>query len=45
MKKWLQKSLIITVALLTFGVITPGHEIWTGLQDKGDSKQAGKSDR
>ena len=40
MKKWLQKSLIIAVALLTFGVITPGHEIWTLLQDKGNTKQA-----
>ena len=38
MKKWLQKSLIIMVALLTFGVITPGHEIWSGLQDKSSSK-------
>lgn len=37
-KKWLQKSLIIMVALLTFGVITPGHELWNALQDKGDSK-------
>ncbi|MHA6260850.1 YpjP family protein [Sporosarcina sp. CAU 1771] len=41
MKKWLQKSLIVTVALLTFGVITPGHEIWTFLQEKSDTKQAG----
>lgn len=40
LKKWLQKSLIIAVALLTFGVITPGHEIWTFLQDKSDTKQA-----
>lgn len=39
MKKWLQKSLIAAVALLTFGVITPGHEIWTLLQDKDDTKQ------
>lgn len=39
MKKWLQKSLIASVALLTFGVINPGHEIWTLLQDKDDAKQ------
>lgn len=31
MKKWLQKGLVITVALLTFGIITPNHEIWDGL--------------
>ncbi|GLC88926.1 YpjP family protein [Lysinibacillus piscis] len=28
MKKWIQKSIVITVALLTFGLITPTHEIW-----------------
>lgn len=38
MRKWIQNSLIITVALLTFGVITPGHEMWDVLQDKGGSK-------
>lgn len=38
--RWLQKSLIIAVALLTFGVITPTHDIWSGLQDKSGSKQA-----
>jgi hypothetical protein len=38
--KWLQKSLIAAVALLTFGVISPGHEIWTLLQDKGETKHA-----
>lgn len=37
--KWLQKSLIITVALLTLGVITPAHDIWSGLQDKDNAKQ------
>ncbi|WP_332651448.1 YpjP family protein [Lysinibacillus sp. 54212] len=31
MKKWLQKGLVIAVALLTFGIITPNHEIWDGL--------------
>lgn len=39
MMKWLKKSLIITVALLTFGVITPTHDIWNGLQDKSNAKQ------
>lgn len=32
MKKWLQKTLVITVALLTFGLITPNHAIWEGLE-------------
>jgi len=32
MKKWLQKTLVITVALLTFGLITPNHEIWDSLE-------------
>ncbi|QCR34461.1 YpjP family protein [Lysinibacillus sp. SGAir0095] len=36
MKKWLQKTLVITVALLTFGLITPNHEIWDNL-DNGQS--------
>jgi hypothetical protein len=40
MKKWLQKTLIVTVALLTFGAISPNHEIWTSLQDKDVSKHA-----
>ncbi|MEK3934537.1 YpjP family protein [Sporosarcina sp. FSL W7-1349] len=34
MKKWLQKTLIVTVAFLTFGAISPSHEFWTNLQDK-----------
>ena len=38
--RWLQKSLIVAVALLTFGVITPAHEIWSSFQDKSDSKHA-----
>lgn len=37
---WMKKSIIIAVALLTFGVITPTHDIWSGLQDKNSSKQA-----
>lgn len=40
MKKWIQKSFIITVALLTFGVITPAHDIWSGLQEKSGPKQS-----
>lgn len=33
MKKWLQKGLMISVALLTFGVIAPDHEIWNQLEN------------
>lgn len=33
LKKWLQKTLVITVALLTFGLITPNHEIWDVLEN------------
>ncbi|PYF05200.1 YpjP-like protein [Ureibacillus chungkukjangi] len=33
MKKWMQKTLVITVALLTFGLITPNHEIWDSLEN------------
>lgn len=33
MKKWLQKTLVITVAFLTFGLITPNHAIWEGLEN------------
>lgn len=31
MKKWMQKILVIAVALITFGLITPNHEIWDSL--------------
>jgi len=33
MKNWIQKTLVITVALLTFGVISPDHSIWENLLD------------
>lgn len=32
MKKWIQKTIAITVAFLTFGVITPDHEIWAAFE-------------
>lgn len=39
MKNWIQKTLIITVALLTFGVISPDHSIWDNLlHDKASHK-------
>lgn len=34
MKKWLQKGLMITVAMLTLGSITPTHEIWDAFDHK-----------
>lgn len=39
--KWLQKLLIGLVAFLTFGIITPTHDIWSGLQNKEDSREVG----
>ena len=39
MKKWIQKSIVITVAFLTFGLITPTHEIW----DAFDQNQSNRS--
>lgn len=33
MKKWFQKTIIITVAFLTFGLISPNHIIWEQLLD------------
>ncbi|MGN7477399.1 YpjP family protein [Solibacillus silvestris] len=32
MKKWLHKSLVVSVALLSFGLITPKHEIWANFE-------------
>jgi len=34
MKNWVQKTLVITVALLTFGVISPDHVIWENLLEE-----------
>lgn len=33
LKEWIKKSIIITVALLTFGLISPDHLIWEHLLD------------
>jgi hypothetical protein len=39
MKNWIQKSLIISVALLTFGAISPNHIIWGSLlEEKSNEK-------
>lgn len=40
MKKWLQQLMIISVAFVTFGVISPSHEIWSTLHEKEDVKAA-----
>lgn len=42
-KKSLQKLLIITVAFLTFGAITPSHEIWNHLQDREEAGRGSSS--
>ena len=33
MKNWIQKTLVVAVALLTFGIISPNHIIWENLLD------------
>lgn len=40
MKKWFQQLLIISVAFVTLGVISPSHEIWLALQQKENVKEA-----
>lgn len=40
MKKHFQKLIIAIVAVLTLGVISPSHEIWTTLQPKDSSREA-----
>lgn len=40
MKKWLQKGLMVTVAMLTLGSITPTHEIWDAFDTKTKSVAA-----
>ncbi|MFC5603408.1 YpjP family protein [Sporosarcina koreensis] len=40
MKKHLQNIIIALVAVLTLGVISPNHEIWTNLQPKNDARTA-----
>ena len=40
MKKWLYKTLAVTVAFLTFGIITPNHEIWTSFERLDDQEKS-----
>lgn len=39
-KNWWQKSLVIAVALATFGVISPNHAIWENFLDEKDQPKA-----
>lgn len=43
LKKWLQKILVISVALLTLGLITPNHEIWDVLEHGQSSNRTQES--
>ncbi|MFJ7933893.1 YpjP family protein [Sporosarcina sp. NPDC096371] len=40
MKKWFQKTLIVAVAFLTLGAISPNHHLWTSFQDKDSAKHS-----
>lgn len=40
MKKWIYKSLVVSVALLSFGMITPNHEIWANFDEERGIKSA-----
>ena len=44
MKKHMQNFMIALVAVLTLGVISPNHEIWTSLQPKDDTREAERTD-
>lgn len=41
MKKWLQQLMIISVAFVTLGVISPSHEIWSTFHENEDVKESG----
>lgn len=40
MKNWIQKTLVVAVALLTFGVISPNHVIWENLLDEKSNQKS-----
>ena len=45
MKKWLYKSLVTSVALVTFGLISPNHEIWANFDEERNAKSfVGRND-
>ncbi|AQQ55093.1 YpjP family protein [Planococcus lenghuensis] len=44
MKNWWQKSLVITVALATFGVISPNHAIWENFLDEKEPSKVASAD-
>ena len=39
----MKKTLILSVALLTFGLITPNHEIWESLENNSSNSRASNS--
>nr|WP_106778857.1 YpjP family protein [Lysinibacillus timonensis] len=41
MKKWSQKIIVIVVAFITFGIISPNHEIWDLLDNDQSSDKNG----
>lgn len=43
LKHWLQKFLVLSVALLTFGLITPNHSIWESLENRHNSVTSERS--
>ena len=43
MKKWIKKTFILSVALLTFGLITPNHEIWESLENNSSNNSTTNS--
>ncbi|MCG3088823.1 YpjP family protein [Sporosarcina cyprini] len=40
MRQYLQKLMMAAVAILTLGVISPSHEIWTNLNPKDDARES-----
>ena len=44
MKKWIYKTLMASVAVLTLGLITPNHEIWKDLELERDSNRVQASE-
>ena len=44
-KNWWQKSLIVAVAVLTFGAISPDHSIWESLLDEKSQAKSHETQR
>lgn len=43
MKLWLRKSLIVIVSILTFGVVTPSHALWSGEEELPNTQEQGRA--